>query len=78
MDREVTKEYTMLLSGVNDVRGVVVRGLLDSLNINNVVRYRHVPYEEVIIGGIDDEVDVYVKTEEFSVAKDIINKYGGE
>ena len=78
MDREVTKEYTMLLSGVNDVRGVVVRGLLDSLNINNVVRYRHVPYEEVIIGGIDDEVDVYVKTEEFSVAKDIIKKYGGE
>ncbi|MBR6802044.1 MAG: hypothetical protein IKM61_09915 [Eubacteriaceae bacterium] len=77
MEKELLEGYTILLGGVKDVKAVVVKALLDSSDMENVVRYRHVPFEEVVIGWIDDEVDVYVKTDEFSLASEIVREYEG-
>ncbi len=77
MIKELLENHTVLLSGIRDVKAVVIKGLLDFSEIENVVRYRHVPYEEVTIGGIDDEVDIYVKTDEFHLATLIIDEYEG-
>jgi len=77
MSKELLENFTMLLGGLNDVKAVVLKGLLDFSEIENVVRYRHVPFEEVVIGGIDDEVDIYVKTDEFQLATLIIDEYEG-
>ena len=74
MKKKKDKDLEFLIDVKNDVEACVIRGLLDSCNINSILKYdTDIGGAEVIIGKSAMPVSIYVNKNDYMRAYEFIN-----